>query len=207
METSPETELKLALEQRDYLRICAGWDPPVHVLEQDNLFFISDSLKKAQVSLRLRQENDKYFLTCKGPSHQLELAVQRMEIETELPAEFASQLQLEPQRLLKLDNPVSDLLRKRAVQKDLRPWLRFRNLRKRYQIELDKGMYLAELDHSYFDHDVEDYELELEFSRPDADAVKGLQDALKASLQQLNVAMRVQIKGKLARAIAAQRGT
>lgn len=66
-----ETELKWALEAADHARLCehlAALLGPPALLEQDNRFFDSADgrLRRAGLSVRLRRENGRVVLTCKG---------------------------------------------------------------------------------------------------------------------------------------------
>jgi len=161
-ETPLEQELKCSIsaashrELTRHLRELLG-DP--QRLDQRNHFYDTSrgDLRRAQRSLRLRLENQRLVLTCKQRrAHAGEHHVQE-EWERELNAACWPAITARPQAILEC-LPLPPVVRSLIGERPLRELGRFRNLRLQWTID---GGHLA-LDHTHFDAQVTDYELEIE---------------------------------------------
>lgn len=183
-----EIELKYALENSEqyaalihYLSEKTG--EKAQILQQDNSFFdtANGDLRNAGLILRLRKENDAFWLTAKGAAPQ-DVTGQgtlsnRLEEETQIKTEEAQKaLQGEVDLLQMFEAspwPASAqeqkdrlvmiaALKKAQNKKQIAKVGAFKNIRRVFEITIQNKTYKIECDETHFPGDHIDYEMEIE---------------------------------------------
>lgn len=187
-----ESELKWEICAEAWVKLSAAL-PLVRNLEQDNKFFDSSEfdMRGDRWALRLRTENEKTFLTAKGPAQYEGNLTQRPEIEVLLSEQEAQAFVKKPS--LNYDHAPCEYLKQVYGDLNLQEVLSFSNLRK---VVLWEGFEL-ELDHSRaFGEDR--YEIEWE---GELVTLRNKKQALEAFLDAKGIEFRASSQGKLAWAL------
>ena len=154
-----ETELKLCLDAQSYAQLQQLLPHHGYLRRQINCFFDSCdfALRSQHWALRLRQDDEHWFLTAKGPSTKNQGISDRIEIEVPCPEAFVQRLKSNSSRLSQIPLEPAKALLELFGDLAIFSYLEFENRR---QVLLWEGCHL-ELDYSTCKGQ-ERFELELE---------------------------------------------
>ena len=189
-----EIELKYALENAEqyaaltqYLREQSGRE--AKILQQENSFFdtVEGDLRKSGLILRLRKENNTYWLTAKGSASQDETGqdtlTKRLEEEAQVSSEEAQKILRGERCLLKVFEELAwppsgqrqkdrlvmiAALQKAQQKKKIVLVGSFNNIRRVFEVSIAQNPYKIECDETHFTGNQIDYEMEIELQHSDA---------------------------------------
>lgn len=171
-----EQELKWALTAAEHAQIAAllsGVYGPPHLLAQQNAFYDSADrrLRKVRMNLRIRQENQRFVLTCKHKATLTQAAdglSAHQEWEDELPPTLIAGMS-HPDATWSAALPLPEPIRQALAGQPLQALGGFRNQRLEWQTTRHQVSELLCLDDTTFG-ERHDYELEIETNDPLASA-------------------------------------
>ncbi|MBN2227879.1 MAG: CYTH domain-containing protein [candidate division Zixibacteria bacterium] len=198
-----EIEIKLDLVDRgNYLKLLDHFDEGYHPRLQKNHFFDSAdrALGQRQLALRVRIEEDRAFLTIKGPASKTADGVTtRPEVETGIAMSFARYYIENGICPKDLPSAFRRLLTGLPDDLHLSVFICFDNQRTSV-VYTDSGLTLElELDRTEFADGTEDYELEVELSQRDM-AFRAL-PVIHRLMNMLEIPIIPQMEGKFSRAL------
>lgn len=202
---STETEIKIQLrDEASWQALCQLLGTPASEIVQHNHFFdtADGALGRQQLTLRVRDEGDRAWITVKGAKRRIGDAVVRLEDEAALDIEVWRAVQRGEQRLEQIAAPPLTALGRQVALDGLTQLVEFENLRRGYRWSVAGRPLLLEVDRTRFADGAVDHEIEVELDdADDGELLAAVTTGLRALLDRIGQPYLVQPRGKFSRAL------